>query len=661
METRGYRADVDGLRGIAILAVLLFHYRLPGVTGGFVGVDLFFVISGFLITRNILAEIQAGTWSYGRFYTRRARRLFPALFVTLALSFVAAVWLLPPNDLKWFAETAVHSAVSTSNFLYWLELGYFGPAAERTPLLHTWSLSVEEQFYLIWPALMLLFLATVRGRTRTAGVPWRLLLVLAGLSVASVWTAELLLSGDRQAAFYLMPFRFAEFAAGALLVWLPRLPESWRLAEDLLLGLGLALVGLAVVGFDRTTPFPGVVSLVPVAGAVLLIYAGRAPRMGRLLVHPALVWIGLVSYSLYLVHWPLLVFSELALMRPVSGWETALMGGAALGIAWVMWRWVERPFREATRRPRHLSPAAFGLGCAGLTILLLWTSSTVMTGNGWPWRVPEDIRVPIAGLEAARSAREARSRTGTCHMNMWAAETVDGDFVDDSCLRLDPARPNYLLIGDSHGADRYTGLSSLYTDVRFLQLTTASCRPLLDSPSAEYHCRDRLDYVFREFLPAAAVDGVILSGRWRPEDLDLLDDTLGYLRGLGLRVIVLGPTAEFEPWVPDLVFRHGRREGLEDWVSRFLTSEGLEMEALVRALSETAGVEFWSSIEALCPERRCPVLSPEGELLILDYGHQSPAGALVQARGYRDLGLDLQRGPRVSGPIGVAGRRARGG
>jgi peptidoglycan/LPS O-acetylase OafA/YrhL len=628
------------------------------VTGGFVGVDLFFVISGFLITRNILADIQAGTWSYGRFYTRRVRRLFPALFVTLALSFVGAVWLLHPNDLKWFAETAVHSAVSTSNFLYWLELGYFGPAAERTPLLHTWSLSVEEQFYLVWPALVLYFLAAGRGgRARAV----RLLAVLLGLSVVSIWAAELLLSGDRQAAFYLMPFRFAEFAAGAVLVWLPRPPEAWRWSEELLLAAGLALVAVAVVGFDRETPFPGVASLVPVAGAALLIYAGRAPRLGRLLTQRPLVWVGLVSYSLYLVHWPLLVFSELELMRAISGWDRILLGAAALGIAWAMWRWVERPFREAPRRPRHLSPAAFGLSCAGLTILLLWTSSTVMMGDGWPWRIPESVRAPIAGLEAARNAREVRSRTGTCHMNMWAGETADGAYVDETCLSLDPGRPNYLLVGDSHGADRYTGLSSLYTDVRFLQLTTASCRPLLGNPFDEYHCQERLDYVFHQFLPKALVDGVILAGRWRPEDLDLLADTLGYLRGLGLRVIVLGPTAEFEPWVADLVFRHGRREGLEDWVSRFLTPEALGMERLVGEVVEASGAEFWSSIDALCPDGRCPVLSPEGELLIVDYGHQSPAGALVQARGYRDLGLRLDRRANVPRPEGVVGQRVRGG
>jgi hypothetical protein len=157
------------------------------------------------------------------------------------------------------------------------------------------------------------------------------------------------------------------------------------------------------------------------------------------------------------------------------------------------------------------------------------------------------------------------------------------------------------------------------------------------------------------------VDGVILAGRWRPEDLELLADTLGYLRGLGLRVIVLGPTAEFEPWVADLVFRHRRREGLEDWVSRFLTPESLEMERRVREVSEATGAEFWSSIDALCPDGRCPVLSPEGELLIVDYGHQSPAGALVQARGYRDLGLRLERRANAPRPEGVVGQRARGG
>ena len=639
MQTRGYRADIDGLRGIAILAVLLFHFRIPGISGGFVGVDVFFVISGFLITRNILADIDAGTWSYGRFYLRRARRLFPALFATLAATFAAAAWLLPPNDLSWLAETAIHSAVSTSNFLYWLELGYFGPAAERTPLLHTWSLSVEEQFYLLWPALMLAFLGS-RLHWPGGGVRW-LLAVLALLSVASIAAGEALLGRDPQAAFYLMPLRLAEFAAGAVLVWLPRLPDGRRWLEDLLFALGLGLVAGAVLWFGHDTPFPGVHALVPVLGAALLIYAGRAPRLGPVLANPPLVWLGLVSYSLYLVHWPLMVLAEQALMRPLAGAEIVVALGAAVLIAWGMTRWIERPIREAPRRPAHLSPAAFGLACAGLTVGLLWTATTAISSGGWTWRAAPEVRAALASLSGARAAREAAIRAGSCHMNMWVSHTADGGRVDADCLRLDPERPNFLVLGDSHAADRFLGLSARFPGANFLQLTTAACRPLLGNPSPDYGCRERLDYAFQHFLPATRLDGVILSGRWRGQDLPALERTLEHLGGLGMRIIVLGPAVEFEPWVADLVFRHGRREGLEDFVGRFRTPGAREMEARVRAAAEGAGAEFKSSIDAFCPADRCPVLGADGQLLIVDTAHQSLEGARLQADGYARLGLRL--------------------
>jgi len=645
METRSYRPDIDGLRGLAMLAVLLFHYRLAGISGGFIGVDVFFVISGFLITRNILQDIQAGTWSYGRFYTRRTRRLFPALYATLTGSFLATTVILMPNDLEWFATTALHSIVPTSNFLYWMKLGYFGPTAGHTPLLHTWSLSVEEQFYLVWPALMLLVLGRAAGRGPGRS-RWLIgFLVLAG--AFSVWGGQRVLESDARAAFYLMPFRIVELAAGALLVWLPRLPEQRRWVEEPLLAAGLTLVVYCIFAYEGGMPFPGINALLPTLGATLILYAGRAPRTGLILRNPVMIGIGLISYSLYLVHWPLLVLTELALMRPIGGWEKGAMMLASAALAWTMVRLVERPFREAPRRPRHLSPAAFGLSCAGLTIVLLWTSSLVLVGDGWPWRIPAEIRAPIAGLELARQNREARNRTGICHLNMWVGRTALGGYVDDRCMRVDPGRPNYLIIGDSHGADRYTGLSSLYPEVNFLQMTTASCRPLMDTDFREYHCQERMEYAFRDYLPRGKIDGVVLAGRWQAGDLGRLEKTLAYVRGLGIRVIVLGPAAEFVPWVADLVFHYGRREGLEDWVSRFLVPERRELDQRMRRLSEASGADYYSSIDAFCPAGHCPVLSPDGKLLIVDYGHQSPAGALVQAKGYKDLGLAF---PRVRVP-----------
>ena len=644
MDYRGYRPDVDGLRGVAILAVLLYHYGIPGVQGGFVGVDVFFVISGFLISRNIFHDIQAGSWSFARFYTRRARRLFPALFATLVLSFIAAVVLLMPNDLEWFATTALHSAVSTSNLLYWQELGYFGPNVERTALLHTWSLSVEEQFYLVWPLLMLLML----GGGRRGPGPLVLMLLVAG--AASVWAGQWLLTSDARAAFYLMPFRIVEFAAGGLLVWLPRLSQRWLWAEEALLLGGLGVLLGVVLTYRSTMPYPGVNALLPTLGAALAIYAGQAPRAGLLLSNAALVWIGLISYSLYLVHWPLLVFTEVTLLRPISGVEIPLLMSAAIALAALMARFIERPFREAPRRPVHLSPAAFGLSCAGLTIALMWTAATVLIGDGWSWRMPAEVRAPLSGIEYARNARETRNRTGVCHLNMWADKTADGGYVNERCLRIDPARANYLIIGDSHAADRYSGLSALFTPVNFLQMTTAGCRPLLDNSFWEFHCRERVAYVFRDFLPRARIDGVILAARWQREDLEPLRLTLDYLRQLGtngrgrsLRVIVLGPAVEFSPAVPDLVFRHRRTAGLEEWVSRFVVPERRELDRDLRAVADAAQVEYFSLIDSFCREGCCPVLSSDGKMLIVDYGHQSPEGALVQAQGLQEVGLTLSR------------------
>lgn len=632
----GYRPDVDGLRGIAILAVLLFHFDLAGARGGFVGVDVFFVISGFLITGNILGEWRAGTWSFAGFYLRRVRRLFPALCVTLVAALLAASLLLMPHELEWFASTLIHASVSTSNLLFWQELGYFGPAVERTPLLHTWSLSVEEQFYLVWPLFLLALL-------RLGGV--RLLMTMVALAGAlSLWGGQRLLGADAQAAFYLMPWRIFEFAAGALLVWIPRPPPRLAWLEEVVLLAGLGAILYAIARFDPATPFPGYHALVPCLGAAAAIHAGRARRVGVLLGNRPLVAVGLISYSLYLVHWPLLVFAQFAAMRPLDGLERLGLMLCAIALAALMLRYVERPFRRASGSSGHLSPAAFGLASAGLTIALMWTATTVLISDGWLWRMRPEIRGPIATLDGVRGDRGRRFRMGQCHLNEHVGDTeTAGGFLDERCLVLLPDRPNYLVAGDSHGADRYVGLAAQYPEVNFLQMTGSGCRPLLDTHYSEFHCRERVDYLYRNFLPQTRVDGVILAARWEAGDIPALRATLTYLQGLGMRVILLGPAIEYSPWVPDLVFRYGRLDGLEDWVGRFTLPERRELDQRLRQLSVETGAEYHSIIAAFCPSGTCPVLSREGDLLVVDYGHQSAAGALAVGRGLREQGLRLTR------------------
>ena len=645
MDTRSHRTDIDGLRAFAVLSVLLFHYGVTGFSGGFLGVDIFIVVSGYWISLRIFEDLRGGVWSYADFAARRARRLFPALFVTLAASYAAALWLLMPEDLLWFATTALHSAAGTSNFLYWLKAGYFTGDAGRTPLLNTWSISLAVQILLLWSVLLPLVL----GRGASRGRVVVLIAALGLMAALSVWAGQAMLATDARAAFYLLPFRIAAFAVGAVLVWLPRLPERLSRAEDGLLLAGLGILLYCILEYDPKTLFPGFNLLLPAMGAALTVYAGRAPQVGRLLRNPAMVWIGLVSYSLYLVHWPLLGFIQTYLMRPLEGWEKPAPILAALGLAWLMTRYVERPFRSNHRGPRSWSPAAFGLACAGLTGVILWISAMALAGDGWTWRIPSEVRAPIAGLELARHGREVANRVGICHLNMWVDRTALGGYVDDRCLHIDPQRPNYLIIGDSHGGDRYAGLSALFPEVNFLQMTTASCRPLLDTDFMDYYCPERMEYVFRKFLPGACIDGVILVGRWQPKDLDRLRATLKHLRVLGHRVILVGPAVEISPWVPNLMFHHGRREGLEEWVSRFIVPERLEMDRTLRVMGTEEGAEYYSAIDAMCPDLRCPVLSPDGKLLIVDYGHQSPDGALVQAQGLKRLGLALPRRQPVQG------------
>jgi len=295
-----YRPEIDGLRAIAVVAVVLFHFEFTAFSGGFVGVDVFFVISGFLITRWIVAEAEHGRFSLTNFYMRRMRRLFPAMFVTLGISFAVGIVLLEPSHMEAFAQSLVYSILSISNFLFWSQAGYFDLEAQFKPLLHFWSLSVEEQFYLAWPVIAILF---IRSR-----YPWALPVFLVAIIPLSIYGTERWLRHDPDGAFFLMPFRAFELAIGGLMVWILRWqPNDKRVCEaEVIIGLAMILFSIAI--FSSETPFPGLSALIPCVGAALIIHAGENAKTARILNNRIAVTIGLISYSLYLVHWPLFVF-----------------------------------------------------------------------------------------------------------------------------------------------------------------------------------------------------------------------------------------------------------------------------------------------------------------------------------------------------------------
>jgi peptidoglycan/LPS O-acetylase OafA/YrhL len=270
-----YRADIDGLRAIAVLPVVLFHAGFELFGGGFVGVDVFFVISGFLITGLIRNECARGTFSFRVFYLRRARRLLPALLATLMLSLAAGYWMLPPSDMRALGQSAFAALLSLSNMLFWLQSGYFDNASHLKPLLHTWSLSVEEQFYLVWPLALVLGL-------RLGSRAWLPGLIAAGV-IGSLLGCEIALSVDPSAAFFFLPFRAFELGLGALLAFLPPLVSHRNAWREACTATGLGMIFLAVFLYSESTRFPGFSALLPCVGAALVLVGGEAQYVGALL------------------------------------------------------------------------------------------------------------------------------------------------------------------------------------------------------------------------------------------------------------------------------------------------------------------------------------------------------------------------------------------
>ncbi len=358
-----YRPDIDGLRAVAVTAVVLFHACPAVLPGGFAGVDVFFVISGYLISGIIARELGDGRFRVAHFYRRRIRRIFPALATVLLATLAYGLVVLLPSERAQLGREVAAGAAMAANLLFWGQAGYFDPAAYAKPLLHLWSLGVEEQFYLVWPALLWLLLA--RTRRPVAGV--------ALLTAASFVLNLALSAGQGVADFYSPLARLWELSAGALLA-LAGPPDRLRAWAGLAAGAGLAAILAATLLFDETLPYPGWRALLPVCGTLLLIGAGPATLAGRLLACRVAVWVGLISYPLYLWHWPLLSFATIIRRgHPPKPLLAALLVAASVGLAALTWRFIERPLRRGAGPRRvtyRLAAAVAGLGLAGAALAL---------------------------------------------------------------------------------------------------------------------------------------------------------------------------------------------------------------------------------------------------------------------------------------------------
>ncbi len=490
-----YRAEIDGLRAIAVLMVVLFHAGFDAFRGGYIGVDLFFVISGFLITTIILQDLAQGRFSLSAFYERRARRILPALLLVVTATLPFAWWWLPPAELTDYAQSVVGITLFSSNFLFWQESGYWESASALKPLLHTWSLAVEEQYYLFFPLMMVWIWRCCRGLILT---------LLLAMVLLSVGYAQWQSAHDAAANFYLLPSRLWELMLGGAIAYLldtpsrllQRLRGSPVLSEGLVL-LGVVMVGAALLTFDASTPFPGLYGLIPTLGVGLILAFSSAQRgVGHLLGSRPLVGIGLISYSLYLWHQPLLALAHHRSLVDLDGGQRLALVGLALLLAYLSWRFVEQPFRQ---RGRFSRAAIFGYGAA-VSLLLLVLGVVGQLEQGWAGRFEAPIVV--------------ENRSPRCKGKQFSAEQV--------CTLVEGEERVAFLMGDSHAAvfahemrealePRGLGLIHIYA---------SGCPPLLgvyraDNPAAEdLSCYQFNNGLYRFIEEHPEIETVVLAARW---------------------------------------------------------------------------------------------------------------------------------------------------
>jgi peptidoglycan/LPS O-acetylase OafA/YrhL len=633
---RDYREDIDWLRAIAVLAVVAFHFEAPAVFGGFVGVDIFFVISGYLITGIIQSELQSGTFSFARFYERRVRRLLPALYAMVALTAIPSFHYLLTSERAEFFRSVAAVVTFTSNFFFWFQTGYFDHAAVEKPLLHTWSLAVEEQFYLALP-LMLWALSRVAHGRRIA-----LPAVLAALGLASLALSVWLMNSDRSAnAFFMSPPRAWEFLIGGL-VASPGFPVLRHLlAQQIARGVALVVIAIPIFSLRQGPGFPGFNALAPCVGAAMFIWSGiGVPSLKRSAISLLSVirFFGRISYSLYLWHWPLFTFARFSKSSLVlDGFDKVALFALTALISYLSWRFVEQPFRQRTLAPTR--QAAFRI--AGLATVVLLAGGAVGLVLS---RTPSDADRAALQLEAYNAYNyQPLYRFGKCF-------APESGVFGDSCLALATGKTNWLLWGDSLAAHYFHGLRTA-TDpqtINILQATQAACMPTLNAAAqGNASCRGfaaQMDAFLGDHKP----DLVVMSADWleyaRPPRFDGmiadLKQTISKLNELGIAVVLLGPAVQFRARLPSMLMRAHLRQ-IEARPEDFVLPDIFALDQMMQAaLPADAKFSYISVADAVCPARQCPLTIAGGIPLSWDHAHLTAEGsAYVMERLVPVLGL----------------------
>jgi peptidoglycan/LPS O-acetylase OafA/YrhL len=591
-----YRKDIDGLRAISVAGVVLYHAAPSLVSRGYLGVDIFFVISGFLITGILRSELGAGRFTVWQFYERRIRRIIPALTVVCAATVSGALLVMFPADILVLSTDLMSAAAFVANIHFFQSITYFSQPAELRPLLHLWSLSVEEQFYVLFP-----FITWIGFRTK------RLTPLLIGIGAVSLTAYVLVHRAHPSAAFYLLPFRAWELMLGAVAAvtwWTP----NRRIAQAASWAGLLSIVYAMIYGADPWFPCLGV--------ALILRLNADGDMIPPLIWRP-MVWLGLISYSLYLWHWPLFSLTRYYLVGSPGPILSIALIGASTGLAALTWAFVEQPFRRGMDRRR-----VFAFGGAALAGMLLLGIAMRIT-NGAPWRFPAEAREMASYEETHGAAFHTAIRDGQC---LLTPEQGPAAFDEATCLNNRGKPKTILLWGDSFAAHYYPGLESAFQDdpVSILQATASSCPPVLAHANPDRpFCVAINDYFF-SLIAKLKPDIVALSASWNGFDtLDELDRTIDRLQRTGTKIVLIGTIPVYKMPLP-MILAHRLSGRKVDPSSLLLDNVGSTERIMKIRYGKAHVVELISILDVLCDQGPCRTTVDDGVPVSIDTGHLTP-------------------------------------
>ncbi|WP_339350161.1 acyltransferase family protein [uncultured Alteromonas sp.] len=605
-----FREDIQGLRALAVLSVVIYHISPFHLPGGFIGVDIFFVISGYLIIGQIYKKILENRFAFKEFYVKRFKRLFPAYFATIAISSIFAFIYFLPGEFQNYTWSLISSCLYISNFYFYTKSGYFDSELQGSPLLHTWSLSVEEQFYALVPVLLVVCYKFFHKKSVVA-------LILMG--VISFILCVHLSNTNISFAFFSSITRFWQFILGGIVsIYTLQLTKHKAISEIVSIGSLTALI--ACCFFMSHDDFPGFKALVPtLATTLLLAFSSRSLLTYKLLAIKPAKFCGDISYSLYLWHWPVIIFYSLHLERDLTAIDKVAVFGLSTVLGIASYYFIEERFRKSN-------------AAEGNTFLRVAALSTAVCAVSFAFTQVNDYRFTAQQKNYEQFMLNYKAdnfRPGICFLTK---KQPDISFYNkDLCLTQSDSKENIVLLGDSHAAHWYSAMNeAIDNETQTLtQITASGCKPTLNYKGEE-RCTELMKWAFNDVLYSESYDKVIISARWKSGDLEPLLRVIEMLQSRGLKVVILGPIVEYSQALPRLLAKTSADE-------RIVVSQKYDSISSIDSRFNSAladrGIEYYSILRSICIDSKNCITVHNNEPIQFDYGHLTSAGAkLILAR-----------------------------